>query len=84
MVHPTVAGWMHECERVVRLDTERGEHIVFTVRPAAAQPVKLDEREFYQALARLGRQVHPPANPQEAGGVRRPADRLGRERADRG
>lgn len=49
-------------ERLVRLDTGRGEPIVFTPRATADQRVKLHEREVYQALAQIGREVRPPAN----------------------
>jgi hypothetical protein len=52
--------------RVVRLDTGRGEPIVFTPRTDETEPVEVEEDEFQEAVASLSRSVRPPANPREA------------------
>lgn len=51
--------------RVVRVDPDEGEPIVFTPR-VRGEPIKLDEREVRKTLAQLGREMRPPANPQQA------------------
>ena len=51
--------------RVVRLDTGRGDTLVFTPR-TGAEPVVLDEDAFEEAVAKLARDARPPARPQEA------------------
>jgi hypothetical protein len=51
--------------RVVRMDTGQGEPIAFIPR-IAAEPVKLEDDEFQQAVFELSRNVRPPANPQQA------------------
>jgi hypothetical protein len=52
--------------RVVRLETGRGPPVVFTPHSGEAEPVKLERREFKEAVARLAREMRPPANPQQA------------------
>jgi uncharacterized protein YciI len=52
--------------RVVRLETGRGEPIVFSPRTDEVEPVELEEGEFQEALSASSRSVRPPANPQRA------------------
>ncbi|HEX8439603.1 AHH domain-containing protein [Archangium sp.] len=52
--------------RVVRLDTGRGEPIVFTPGTAETEPVEVKEEEFQEAVTRLSQSVQPPANPRQA------------------
>ena len=52
--------------RVVRLETGRGPPIVFTPPSGEAEPVEVERREFKEAVARLAREMRPPANPQQA------------------
>jgi hypothetical protein len=52
--------------RVVRLETGRGEPLVFTPRTDAVEPVELGQEEFQEALADVSRSARPPSNPQRA------------------
>jgi hypothetical protein len=52
--------------RVVRLETGRGPPVVFTPDSGDAEPVEVERHEFKQAVARLARDMRPPANPQQA------------------
>jgi uncharacterized protein YciI len=52
--------------RVVRLETGRGEPIVFTPRAEAIRPVELEEEEFREGLTALSRSVRPSTHPQQA------------------
>ncbi|WIG96446.1 AHH domain-containing protein [Myxococcus sp. SDU36] len=52
--------------RVVRLETDRGEVITFTLRTDEAGPVELGEDEFKEALSEYAWARRPPAHPQEA------------------
>jgi hypothetical protein len=52
--------------RVVRLETGRGEPIVFAVRTGEFAPVELEQEEFQEALSGSARSVRPPSNPQQA------------------
>jgi hypothetical protein len=60
--------WLTGCAsgRVVRLETGRGPPVVFTPHGGEAGPVEVERREFKQAVARLARELRPPANPQRA------------------
>lgn len=51
--------------RVVRLETGRGPPVVFTPDSGAAEPVEVERHEFKEAVARLARDMRPPANPQQ-------------------
>lgn len=53
-------------ERVVRLETGRGPSVVFTPVSGEAGPVKVERDDFKKAVARLVREMRPPANPQQA------------------
>jgi hypothetical protein len=52
--------------RVVRLETGRGEPLVFTPRTDGVEPVELEEDAFQEAVAALARRVRPSANPRQA------------------
>ena len=51
--------------RVVHLDTDQTDTLVFTLR-SGAEPVALGNGEFQEAVSALARDVRPPARPQEA------------------
>ncbi|RKH07081.1 AHH domain-containing protein [Corallococcus carmarthensis] len=51
--------------RAVRLDTGRGELLVYTPT-TDVEPVKLDDEEFSEAVQKLGRHVPVSAQPREA------------------
>jgi hypothetical protein len=53
-------------QRVVRLDTGRGEPLVFTSRSGDTKPVELEEEEFQEALAASFQRVRLPSDPQRA------------------
>ncbi|XXF78218.1 AHH domain-containing protein [Myxococcaceae bacterium GXIMD 01537] len=52
--------------RVVRLETDRGEVITFTLRANDAGPVELEGDEFKEALSEHARTRRTPAHPQKA------------------
>jgi len=60
--------WLTGCAsgRVVRLETGRGPPVVFTPHSGEAGPVEVQRHDFNKAMARLAREMRPPANPQWA------------------
>nr|WP_323379160.1 AHH domain-containing protein [Pyxidicoccus xibeiensis] len=50
----------------MRLETGRGPSVVFTPVNGEAGPVEVERDDFKKAVARLTREMRPPANPQQA------------------